>query len=271
VIRAAQDRCVDLEVEDLTTPVVRRSHHKRGEDEPPEAPSLHLFEVARSWEPMGYQELELPATKDRKARTAHLSLSYGKVRLLPPTQGPARALPPLLVWVVRAWEATPPADQEALEWVLLTSVSAENLQDASERIAWYRRRWTVEDYHQCLKTGCQVEQRHIQDYEGLRRLLGFIAPLAVRLLQIRSASRESPDAPASAILPTEIVRVVAHQADVRPFQLTVQQFWYTIAKAGGYLARRGDGPPGWKTIWYGWLYFQTLIEGIHLAALVSLE
>jgi transposase-like protein len=271
VIRAAQDRCIDLEVEDLTAPVVRPSHHKRGEDEPGTVPSLHLFEVARSWKPMGHQELELPATKDRKARTAHLSISYGKVRLLPPTQGPARALPPLLVWVVHAWEASPPEGQEALEWVLLTSVSVESLEEGSERIEWYRRRWIVEDYHQGLKTGCQIEQRQLQDYEGLRRLLGFLAPLAVRLLQIRSASRESPDTPASAVLPLEIVRVVAHQAGVAPFQLTVQQCWYTIAKAGGYLARRGDGPPGWKTLWLGWFYFQTLIEGIHLAALLSLE
>jgi len=270
VIRAAQDRCVDLQVQDLTAPMARPSHHKRAEGEPPTEPSLHLFDVARSWKPVGSQDLELPASKKRKARTAHLSLSYGKVRLLPPQKGPDRGLPPLLVWVVRAWEADPPEGEEApLEWILLTSIPTESLKEATERIAWYRRRWTVEDYHQGLKTGCQIEQRQLQDYEGLRRLLGFIALLAVRLLQIRSASRENPDTPASAVLPADVVRVVALKAKVPPEQLTVQQGWYTIAKAGGYLARRGDGPPGWKTLWLGWFYFQTLIEGIRLASLLE--
>ena len=71
-------------MEDLTAPVAKPSHHKRGADKAPKEPSLHLFDVVRSWEPMGHQELELPASKDRKARTAQLSISYGKVRLLPP-------------------------------------------------------------------------------------------------------------------------------------------------------------------------------------------
>ena len=142
-------------------------------------------------------------------------------------------------------------------------------EQACARIAWYRRRWTAEDYHKGLKTGCHIEERQLQDYEGLRRLLGFIAPLAVRLLQMRSASRENPDTPAQAVLPMEVVRVVAHHAGVSPMLLTVQQCWYTIAKTGGYLARRGDGPPGWKTLWLGWFYFQTLIEGIHLASLLE--
>jgi hypothetical protein len=271
VIRAAQDRCVDLQVQDLTAPVAKPSHHKRAEGEPAPLPSLHLFDVVRGWEAVGHQELELPATKGRKARTAHLSLSYGKVRLLPPQKGPDKVLPPLLVWGVRAWEDSPPEGEASLEWILLTSIPTESLEEATERVAWYRKRWIVEDYHQGLKTGCQIEQRQLQDYEGLLRLLGFIAPLAVRLLQMRSASRECPDTLASTVLPSEVVRVVAHQAGVKPVHLTVQQCWYTIAKAGGYLARRGDGPPGWKTLWLGWFYFQTLIEGIHLAALLSLE
>lgn len=44
-----------------------------------------------------------------------------------------------------------------------------------------------------------------------------------------------------------------------------------IAQAGGFLGRKGDGEPGWKTLWKGWLYIQTLLEGIHLASQLSLE
>jgi hypothetical protein len=53
--------------------------------------------------------------------------------------------------------------------------------------------------------------------------------------------------------------------------LTAQQCWYAIARLGGYLARKGDGPPGWKTLWRGWLQVQTLLEGVHLATRLTLE
>ena len=39
-----------------------------------------------------------------------------------------------------------------------------------------------------------------------------------------------------------------------------------VARMGGYLARRVDGPPGWKTIWTGWLHLHALLEGVHSAS-----
>jgi len=47
--------------------------------------------------------------------------------------------------------------------------------------------------------------------------------------------------------------------------MTVGTFWTEVARLGGYLARSQDGPPGWRTIWKGWLSLQTLLEGVHLA------
>jgi len=111
----------------------------------------------------------------------------------------------------------------------------------------------------------------LQTYEGLRRLLGFLAPMAVRLLQLRTASRASPELPASQTMPDEVVQVVAYLAKVRASSLSTQQCWYTIAGQGGYLARSGDGPPGWKTLWYGWLHIQTLLQGIHLASCLPFQ
>jgi L-lactate utilization protein LutB len=39
--------------------------------------------------------------------------------------------------------------------------------DAQMRVDWYTCRWFCEDFHQCLKTGCRIEQRQ----------LDFCAPL----------------------------------------------------------------------------------------------
>ncbi len=271
VVRAAQDRCVDLLVEQADAPVPRRSHHKRPSQQDPQPVQQHLLEVVRGWEAQGEQDLHLDATKQSPARTAHVVISWGCVRLLPPRSQQATNLPPLVVWVVHVWEPQPPEGVEPLEWVLLTSVPIQTLEQAWERVDWYRARWIVEDSHQGLKTGCRIEQRQVQTYEGLRRLLGLLAPVAVRLLQLRATARQSPEQPASQTLPTEVVQVVAAKAGVPAAQLTAQQCWHTIARFGGYLGRKGDGPPGWKTLWRGWLYIQTLLEGVHLAARLSLE
>lgn len=268
VVRASSDRCVDLLVEQAEQPVARRPHHKADAAHPA---AQHLFTVAASWEVQGERDLDLEASKTSKARTAHLAISSGMVRLLPPRQQEKTDPRPIVVYVVRVWEPKPPEGVEGLSWLLLTSVPVQKGEQAWERVDWYRARWLVEDYHQGLKTGCRIEGRQVQTYEGLRRLLGFLAPLAVRLLQLRAASRQDPQQPAVQVLPAEVVAVVAAKVGLPRTGLTVQQCWYAIARLGGYLARKGDGPPGWKTLWRGWLQVQALLEGVHLAARLALE
>jgi hypothetical protein len=271
VVRAAQDRCVDLLVEQADAAVKRRSHHKRRPEQEAQPAQQHLFEVVRGWSAQGKQDLELDATKTQPKRVAHVVISLGCLRLLPPDSQQSSDLRPLVVWVVRVWEPQPPEDVEPLEWVLLTSVPIQTVEQAWERVDWYRARWIVEDYHQGLKTGCRIELRQLQSYEGLRRLLGLLAPTAVRLLQLRAAARQSPEQPASQALPRDVVQVVASLAQVPAVQLTTQQCWHTIARYGGYLGRKSDGPPGWKTLWKGWIYIQALLDGVHLAARLSFD
>src|SRR6266446_5444542 len=264
VIRAAQDRCVEERVEQIA-PALKRRKRKAGDP-----PQQHLFETVRGWAASDEQELEVPAEHARKARTARVAMSYGQLRLLAPDKR-ENVLPSLLVWVVRVWEVDPPEGVEPLEWVLLTSVPMESVAQAWERVGWYRRRWIVEDYHQALKTGCRMEERQIESYEGLRRLLGLLAPVAVRLLQLRTLARQQPDRPAAEVVPQEVVQVVALKTGGQAVGMTVEQCVKRIAQLGGYQGRRSDGPPGWKTLWHGWLKVQTLLEGVYLAHQVLLE
>jgi Transposase Tn5 dimerisation domain len=202
---------------------------------------------------------------DHPARTARLSISLRAATLRPPAH--SRHKPPLSVWIIRVWEADPPPEvDEPLEWILLTSMPTLTVADAWERVEWYTCRWVVEDYHQCLKTGCSLEQRHLQTYDGLVRLLGFLALIAVRLLQLRELARLEPERLATEALPRDLVRVVAQLADVPAEALTLGSFWRTVALQGGHQGRKGDGPPGWKTLWRGWLDIQLLLEGVHLAS-----
>ncbi len=186
--------------------------------------------------------------------------------IAPSPQAPPdiRHHPPLTVWVVRAWEPDAPPGVEAVEWVLLTSLPILTLSDARRLVDWYTCRWLCEDFHQCLKAGCRVERSQLDEAEDLQRLLGFAAPLAVRLLQLRQDARHTPDVPAVTCVDPLMVNVLARQQNANAQTMTVLDFWRRVARLGGFQGRKRDGSPGWRTIWRGWRYLSDLTEGAGL-------
>jgi len=243
LVRAAQNRRVEVCEEEIT----------------------YSLTQARAFPSQASRPFEVPARHGHPARSTQLQLSFGQMTLLPPRHEPRASKEPLTVWVIRVWEEEAPEGEEPLEWVLLTSVPTTTLEQAWERVDWYRHRWLVEDYHQCLKSGCRIEQRQLQTVDGLIRLLGLLSPLAVRLLQVRACAREDPERPAYEVIEPLMLVVLAERTGQSPLTMTLGTFWTEVARLGGYLARSHDGPPGWRTIWKGWLSLQTLLEGAHLA------
>jgi hypothetical protein len=191
----------------------------------------------------------VPATKQAPARQATIVLSWCKLLVPPPSY--AAGQPTLSVWVVRAWEEKPPSGATRVEWILLTSEPVETATVATQIVEWYSCRWLIEDYHMCLKTGCQVERSQLDDGADLQRLLGFVAPLAVRLLQLRQAVRTAPETPAQQQVDPLLVQLLAAKQHL-PLTMSVVQFWGGVARLGGHLGRKSDGPPGWRTLWRGW-------------------
>jgi hypothetical protein len=227
----------------------------------------YLLSESRVWPCQATCSFLLPASHGRKARQTELSLSFGPMTVLSPRNEPKAQHEPMSLWVVRVWEeeSLRPQEEEPIEWILLTSVPTRTLPQAWERVSWYEHRWIVEDYHQCLKTGCRIEERQVQSAERLMRLLGLLSPMAIRLLQLRSLSRQEPKRPATEVIEPELLAVLATCSGQDASLMTLETFWVEVARLGGFLARRSDGTPGWKTLWKGWLHLQTLLEGVHLA------
>jgi hypothetical protein len=238
--------------------------------EPEARPQRYLLDEVRAWPATASRPLQVPGSHGRTARSTVVQLAFGPVTVLPPRSEKRCGKEPLGVWAIRVWEEQTPTREEPLEWILVTSVSTTTLEQAWEHVGWYEHRWIVEDYHQCLKTGCRLEERQVQSADRLIRLLGFLSPLAVRLLQLRDLARREPERPAHEVLDPNLLAIVAVQTAQTPALLTTGAFWQAVAQMGGYLARRGDGPPGWKTLWKGWLRVQTLLEGVHLAVQLRL-
>ncbi len=249
VLRVAQDRrvCLD-EVEDTEDPEVQR-----------------LKTLARSLAAQGGRLLQVPAQRQRPAREAFVQISWQKVRIQPPMHGAKLDHTEITAWVVRVWEPSPPQDVEPLEWLLVTTVPVQSTQDAWERVKWYKWRWLLEDFHKVLKTGCGMEDRFLQTGAALWKLLGILTPMAMRLLWLRQTAQLAPDAPATEVVSQEVVCIVTLLNKRPGVTLTANELWGTIASFGGYLNRKCDGPPGWQTLWQGWMYIQTVLEGVRLA------
>jgi hypothetical protein len=243
--------------------LVRRQYDRSVQEDEQEEKQW-LLETVRQWPVRFTRELSISRQHERHARTTHVQVQYGRVRLLPPTRSPGDQ--PFDMWVIHLREPLAPADgSEPIDWWLLTSVPTLTDADAWERVQWYGCRWIVEDYHMAVKTGCAMEKRLVRTYESLLRLLGILAQVALTLLELRVAARTTPDALARVSLPEETVRVVGLLTHQDPATMTSYHLWRAVASLGGFLGRTGDGEPGWKALWSGWERIQLLLEGIHLA------
>jgi len=219
-------------------------------------------------QPTGGYSVAVPAckTKNQPARQAQVVLQWTTVKIGPGSHTPPslRHHAPLRLWILRVWEPQPPGGAEAVEWILLSSLPITTVADAHRAVDWYSCRWLCEDYHQCLKTGCQVERSQLDDGADIQRLLGFCCPLAVRLLHLRQVARQDPELPATAVVDPLLVEVLTLRNPRLSTTMTVGEFWRAVAGLGGHLGRRGDGPPGWRTLWKGWRKLSDLAEGARL-------
>ena len=86
------------------------------------------------------------------SREVSLNISWEKVDILPPNTDKDKAA--VEGWYVRAWSEEDPD----IEWILFTKSPVSSFEEALEIVTIYRHRWIIEEYHKCLKTGCQIEK-----------------------------------------------------------------------------------------------------------------
>ena len=218
----------------------------------------HLMKWSRQLSGAVTKEVTLRGRDGKPKRRVNLQVAWGQCDIQSPHEGKERFGPPLRLSVVRCWEVDPPAGQQALEWVLITSLPVHSADQALMIIEWYEHRWLIEEYHKCLKTGCVIEQRQLTTAQALQSCIGFLAIIAVRLLQLRETSRQEPETPARHTVEPSLLETVQRYFKLPPTDLTLREFWRLVARLGGFLGRKSDGDPGWQTLWRGWLKLQDL-------------
>ena len=159
----------------------------------------------------------------------------------------------LRVHVVLARELEAPAGVEALHWCLLSNRPVPDLETAVQWIDQYRARWEIEMFFNVLKNGCRVESLQLSHIRRLERALALYLVVAWRIARLMRLGRTCPELDAEWFFAPEEWQaayvMMNKPLPSRPPGLnTVLRL---VAQLGGFLARKGDGEPGVKTIWLG--------------------
>lgn len=239
---------------------------------------LENSEFPRLWEHLqeqpiaGYDLITVPARDGKPERTATLAIQFSSVTL-GPTQRAKHSLfyplPPVKLDAVYVTEVNPPDPDYPIAWMLVTNIPVNSVEDALEKLRWYRCRWQIEVFHKILQHGCTVEQCRLQSQDRLNRYITLMSIITWRLFWMAHLQRTHPTACATSIL-TEIeiqtlITLKHHPINDSLPLLSVAQAMIAIAKLGGFRGRKGDGEPGPTVIWRGWTVLQNAARlGAHL-------
>ena len=217
---------------------------------------------------LGAVAVEIPRSKDRKARKALVEIRACPVTL--PVPAPLRKSSPdsptinvLLISEI----STPPDKEKPISWLLLTSLPVTSLEDAHQCLVWYTYRWRIERYHYAIKSGCTVEQLELEEASRLFRALAVYQIVAFRLLHLTYLAREEEKSlPCTLVLtPQEWMTLYAlskktHKMPKNPpsIKVAIRQ----IATLGGFIGRKGDGDPGMKVLWRGFMALHYALCGV---------
>jgi Transposase DNA-binding/Transposase DDE domain len=197
-----------------------------------------------------------------RARPATVQVRSGPLTLKGPER-PGDAKPDFTVNVVEARELNAPPGVQALHWTLLSSLPCEPWVEAQRIVGRYTARWWIEEYHKALKSGAGVEASQLEAAYRIETLASVLAIVAVRLLNAQWLARARPEeaVEADAFGPQALALLAAEWGEP-PGGWTHRRALVAVARLGGFLARKGDGQPGWQTIWRGWQRLMWMCQGL---------
>lgn len=189
----------------------------------------------------------------RDSRQAEVEVRAARVTLRPPWRSD-RKLPPVTVNVVLVSEVDPPAGDEPVEWLLITSLPVHDIEQVRLIVQYYCGRWMIEVFFRVLKSGCRVEERRFEQMDRLLACLAVYLIVAWRTLYVCRLGRSCPEMSCEAVFePAEwksVWKVVQREDppnEPPPLGMMVR----LVAQLGGYVNRKRTDPPGPQTVWIG--------------------
>jgi len=190
--------------------------------------------------------------QSRLGRSATATVRAAVVTLRPPWRAD-RQLPPVTVNAVLVREVDPPTGEVPIEWLLLTTLPIDTVEQVRSIVAYYAVRWEIEVLFRTLKSGCRIERRRFEHVERVLPCLGLYLIVAWRTLFVCRLGQDEPELSCEAIFePSEWKAVWATVKRKPPPKRPppLREVLHLIAGLGGYV-KRPNSEPGAQTVWIG--------------------
>ena len=255
VIRAAQDRSL-------------HARDKRLVDVMAAQPVIGTRRVAVAQRGVQRGSAKQQKRPSRPARMATMSVRTARLAVARPAnqhQGP----PSVPVQVLYLREQRPPRGADRAAWMLITTESLADDTDIDRVVGYYECRWLIEEFHKAWKTGCRVETRRLQSLGNLQRFIAVTAPIAVRILALRTLAHANPSGPCTHHFSDDhwrcLLAKTAPERQLPEQPPSMQTAVLALAKLGGWRDTKRTGRIGWHPLWRGWTHLEALVEGWRLA------
>lgn len=203
------------------------------------------------------RNLKIKAKKRLRNQPREARLAEVEVRAMTVTLNPSNrtghSLPEVTVNVVLVEEINVPDGQTPIQWLLITTLPIETIEQVQLIVHYYTIRWQIEVYFRTLKSGCRVEERYFETMDRMLNCLAVYSIVAWKVLFLCRLSQECPDLSCEVVFdPSEWkpLYMTIHRAQPPKTPPTLNEIVRMIATLGGYVMRKNTRP-GTQTLWIG--------------------
>ena len=112
-------------------------------------------------------------------------------------------------------------------------------------------RWLIEAFHKAWKSGCKTEERNLQTFENIERMMSMTAPIAVWCVFSEAEW---------------MCLWLATEKKKPPQQIpTMKWAYYALAKMVGWIDSQKTGRVGLSTLWEAWTKLREQVIGFQVA------
>jgi hypothetical protein len=199
-------------------------------------------------------------------RAAYVATRSCEVLIQAPNTCKKKSLLPIRMNAVLVSEIDPPKGVEPIDWLLLTTLPINTVEEIQLIVCLYSKRWCIEIYFKVLKSGCRIDDVHFQSTQKIKNYIAFAMIIAWKSMLVTYLPREYPDEPCTCMF-TEIewklaYRKIKGQISFPKKPPILKEMVGFVAMLGGYQKRKD--PPGIQTVWRGIIRLMDMVCGYEM-------
>lgn len=200
----------------------------------------------------------------RKTKTVCCEVRTAKITMKKP-----RSLPrSMKSFEAQAIHVVEKGTESPLEWFLITNIPCKTAQEVIEKIQWYQIRWTIEELHKVVKSGCGVEEMRLENKDRLQKYLLILFIVALRILWMTKLSKSHPETPCTEVFSDEewtVLYIKKYKKKPKAgYVPSIKEIVRLLGSLGGFYEYNKKATPGTVVIWRGMNRLSGIIEGMEL-------